>query len=177
MAKIYNFHIYSHEDNQDTDVSEFENAKISIANELGYPVGKELEKIFENDDIVIANEIEPPGEKGGGSLGIFPLADLLYVGLIISVTLVTKGFFDELGRELAKKLLNSLFDKEKPTKLIVLYKNKRFEVIIPSKSKLNHTESIELFLKDLDINKSGKYIFSSEKDTLILIEEHSDCRG
>ena len=33
------------------------------------------------------------------------------------------------------------------------------------------------FNKDLDINKSGKYIFSSEKDTLILIEEHSDCRG
>lgn len=168
MAKLYNFHIY----NQETETSEFENAKIRIANELGSKVTSQLKQTFKNDEIAIANMIELPGESGGGGdYGVFPLMTWFGVGLSVLVILSGKGFFDELGRDLAKRLFSVLFDKKRSTELTVVMEEKIIVIIIPKNTDLKNLTTLENFIKKIDNNtKEGKYIFSSEAKILIKVE-------
>ena len=138
MAKLYNFHIYSNENGEGTEISEFENAKIRIANELGSQVTLQLKQTFKNYKVAIANMVEPPGEMGGGDYGIFPLISWFEIGLSVLVVLSGKGFFDELGRDLAKKLLSILFNKERPTELAVIMEEKRIVIMIPKNTNLKN---------------------------------------
>lgn len=178
MAKLYNFHIYSNETGQEKEIEEFESSKIQIANEFGEETFNQLKKMFvENSDVAIANNVEPPGERGGGGLGIFPLMDWIYIGLTITVILTTKGFFDEFGRELARKLIRGLFDKERTTKLVISSDKERIEIIIPAKTKGKDVVDLEHFLDNQNNIEGGKYVYSSEEKKFILIEKYEDFNG
>ncbi|MDX9912956.1 MAG: hypothetical protein RBS77_00020 [Candidatus Moranbacteria bacterium] len=176
MAKVYTFHIYSIEDTSEfKKIEEFEKSKIQIANEFEEETFNQLKKDFDrNDNVAIANKVEPPGDKGGGAFGIFPLLDWFHVGLTITIILTTKGFFDELGRGLAKKLLKVLFNKKRPTKLIIFYKNKKIEIIIPSETNLKDVANLENFLSDFNKIQGGKCVYSSETKTFVFIEKYDD---
>ena len=148
MAKLYNFHIYNNESNQEDEISEFENAKIRIANELGAKVTLQLKQTFKNDKISIANMVELSGESGGGGdYGVFPLMTWFEIGLSVLVVLSVKGFFDELGRDLAKRLLSVLFDKKRSTELAVIKEEKIIVIIIPKNTNLKNLSTLEDFIK------------------------------
>jgi hypothetical protein len=172
MAKIYNFHIYS-DKTESENIMEFENSKIKIANEFGEQTRSQLKEIFKgNSKVAIANNVEPPGEMGGGGLGTFPLMDLLHFGLIITVLITTRGFFDELGRELAKKLLSVLFEKDRPTELIIESREKIIEIIIPSKTKLENIKNVQDFLENFDKLQGGKCVYSSDTKSFVFISKY-----
>lgn len=175
MAKLYNFHIYSNKTGQEKEIEEFESSKIQIANEFGEETFNQLKKMFmENSDVAIANNTEPPGERGGGGLGIFPLMDWFYIGLTVTIVITTKGFFDELGRELAKKLLETLFNKKRPTKLTILSANKKIEIVIPPEAKIEDMVRLEDFLSNFNKIQGGKCIYSPEIKTFVFIEKYND---
>lgn len=167
MAKKFNFHMYSHEiDEESIAVREFSEYNIQIKNQLGPKVADELEKEFVDESFVaVANEVSPPGDKGGGGEGpIFPLVNYLFVGLSIFVV-TTKGFFDELGRELAKRLVKSLLDKQETTELTFTKGNKYFTIIVPKNTSLRH---LKYLLKEIEkIKLEGKYIYIEKTKKLI----------
>lgn len=166
MAKTYNFHIYSPESSDESTL--FHESKIRITNDLGENVTRELEEEFKNDEVAIANRIDPPGDKGaGGGWGVFPLLTMITVGLSIFVV-VTKGFFDEIGRELGRRLIKALFDRKVSSELIIYKNSYEIQIIIPAKTSQEHLSTIEGFLDSVEAE--GKFIYSPDSKTFIRIE-------
>ncbi len=176
MAKIYNFHIYQTkaEPVNFEDELEFENFDIKIVN------GKtsELEEgIFkDNNNVAIINEIDPPGDKGGGG----DICDLMqhlesffYIGMTVIFTATSSGFFGELGKDLYRKSLSVLFDKEMPTKLIIERKHRQsLEIIIPPKTDMSNLKNVEDYLNNVG-NKCGKVIYDPKSKNFVYMEEYN----
>lgn len=173
MAKIYNFHIYQTkaEPVDSSNRSEFEKFNIRIINGKN---GDFIDEVFKNNDVVaIANEVDPPGGRGGG--GVCELAEYLESFFRIATTVVltatTTGFFGEMGKDLYKKLLSVLFNKEMPTKLIVERKyGQNLEIIIPPKTDISNLKNVENYLNKIG-NKCGKVIYDPKSKNFIYLEE------
>lgn len=159
MAKLFKLHIYS--DEQKVGLGKY---SIRIYHEFGNKRSKALLDLFREEDIPIVQNIEPPGEKGGGGdTCIFPLYSLIGIGLLVFIAIpFSKSFFKELGKSLAKKIVSVLFDNERAVELHILNLKDNVEIsmIVPAKTGKKH---FKIIIESLEgIKKGGKYLYIKE---------------
>ncbi len=146
----------------------------TMAEEMGHPMGEASIRIFcasdlgllyfrdeiiEKDNRIKIYEI-PTIEQGGGP-EIPTLLGYILTGLIVSFALVSKGFFDELGKALAQSIVRKFESLKRPGAIyIMLYDHGEYEISLFVPSGMREDECDVLAKK---INEYLKELSSTEK--------------
>lgn len=161
--------------------------QLTMAEEMGHPMGESSIRIFcgsdlgllyfrdeiiEKDNRIKIYEIATL-EQGGGP-GVPPsLLGYILTGLIVSFALLSKGFFDELGRALVRSIARKFKSLKRPGAIyIMLYEHREYEIslFVPSGMREDEcdvlAEKINEYLKELpSIEKVTKVYLTFDRTT------------
>ena len=174
MARIYTCKSLTDTSEELAKFSMLDEIGVQIRNDLGDEEAEELSNKFKNDNVDILN-LEGELGAGGDSGILFPVVSPIFIGLAIyAVVGVGKGFFDEFGRGLAKKLLSLLFDRKSNTQIMIYSKAREITLIVPADTNKKHFGYILEILQqykwsEKNIKKlpNGTYLYSPDSRTLI----------
>lgn len=184
MATIFNLNSCNNTSSLDLEKSSdkdtnFDDFNIQIRNNLGDSIGEELAVEFGGYKVAIANQ--KAIECGGGEISnLFPISNTIYLGIAIYAAVgIGKGFFDEFGRGLAKKLLSILFDKGSNSQIEIVSKAREITIIIPAKTdKKIHAKHIEQIIEKFSYSEehlkelpNGTYLYVPEVKGLIKLDQ------
>ena len=124
--------------------------------------------------------IEIPAFRGGGGGGVPNLVHILFTGLSISFYLIAKGFFSEIGKDLAQSLLKKLKSRTKPCDIHITEPDGEVLVLVPADMSeidcITLAEKLNEFITTLKSDRSTKvhlvYDRESGKLSVISIFEH-----
>lgn len=164
MAQIIKYYTGKLSHNFYTQHERLKNSRVVIYNQI-LSIAPQIEKDFASEDVVIYNPTEE--FHAGGEGGVFPNYLWIYIALEIVVN-INKGFWQEFGKELGKKLLKQFVNRQESSRLIINQRDRQISILVPPRVRKMELENLEKITKQPGLN--GSYIYSKEYKTLIKLD-------
>lgn len=151
------------------------NIRITCDSDIG--LGYFQDRVIVSMSNIYIREI--PAFRGGGAGGN-PLISIFFLGIVISISLVGKEFFKEIGKELAKTLIEKFKNQPRISEVYILGKDYELFVLVPTDMSKEDCEKlsdlINVFINSIPSGSKIDATLDKQGGKLIVISDQGSWR-
>jgi hypothetical protein len=175
MPKIVRLRDFDEEAEYNKQQSVPKATQLQIHHDGGVGLSLKLKRVLGSKDRTTIVDHPSPALGGGIGLQVDDLFEIVKWGIIISVSIFSKNFIAELGKELGKnvasKLIKILSGKKEPIKIIVTLPKKKQRIQVYIRKELSSKQALQL-LESIDaalskVKMSREYFYNTKTKELV----------